>query len=124
MKRENAIFETGLAVFSALTSFIFVYYAMGVLSAESPSEWSRVLAYVSAGYGLGNIYTLSWGWRSSGGGPAWANKLIALCFLGVFLIDLWKTGVENPLEYVGALVVVLVLWLNGYAVRKIAARKK
>jgi len=122
MKRQDSVFTTGLAVLSGLTSFIFIYYAVGVLTAESAEEWTRVFAYVAAGYGLGNIYILSWAWRSSGTGPAWANKLIALCFLGVFLMDIWRRGVDGGMQYVGACGVALVLWLNWFAVRKITSR--
>jgi hypothetical protein len=120
--RQNSIFVTGLAVFSGLTSFIFVYYAVGIFTADNPPEWSRVLAYVAAGYGLGNIYILSWAWRIRGTGAVWANKLIALCFFGVFLLDRWKVGVESPLEYVGILAVAGILLLNWLAVKKISER--
>lgn len=124
MKRQESIFLTGLAVFSGLISFVFVYYAVGVLTAEQAAEWAKVFAYVAAGYGLGNIYILSWAWQSSGTGPAWANKLIALCFLGVFIIDMWKTGAGGAMEYVGVLAVAGVLWLNWLAVRKIGQRPR
>ena len=119
MKTQNTIFTTGLAVFSGLTSFAFVYYAVGIWTAVSVPQWSRAFAYVAAGYGLGNIYILSWAWRSCGEGPARANLLIALCFFGVFLMNMWMGGVETGLEYLGALVVAAVLWLNWFAVKKI-----
>lgn len=114
---------TGLAVFSGLISFIFVYYAVGVFSAGSVPEWDRVFAYVAAGYGLGNIYILSWAWRSSGSGSAWVNRLIALCFFGVFVIDVWKTG-GGALRYLGLLPVSGVLWLNWFAVKTVARRQR
>ncbi len=122
MKPQNSMLAKGLTVFSGLTSFAFVYYAVGIWTADYAPEWSRVFAYVAAGYGLGNIYILSWAWRSRGTGPAWANKLIALCFFGVFLMDMWKTGVESGLEYVGALGLAGVLFLNWFAVKKITGR--
>jgi len=123
MKRQDSIFTKGLTVFSGLISFIFIYYAIGVLTAAEAAEWTRVFAYVAAGYGLGNIYILSWAWRSSATGPLWANKLIALCFFGVFLMDFWRRGVESGMQYAGAVGVALVLWLNWFAIKKITARE-
>lgn len=122
MKQQNSFFETGLAVFSGLTSFVFVYYAVGVLNAVHVPEWDKVFGYVTIGYGLGNIYILSASWRFQSSWTLWANKLIALCFLGVFLMDMWRTGVKSPLEYVGALGVAGVLWLNWFTVKKLTQR--
>ncbi len=122
MKQKNFVFETGLAVFSGLTSFIFVYYAVGVLNAVHVPEWDKVFGYVTIGYGLGNIYILSASWRFQSSWTLWTNELIALCFFGVFLMDMWRTGVKSPLEYVGALGVACVLCLNWYAVKRLAQR--
>ncbi len=120
MKQQDSMFTKGLALFSGLTSFGFVYYAVGIWTAAHAPEWDKVFAYVAAGYGLGNVYILSAAWRNQSTWPAWANKLIAFCFFGVFLMDMWKTGVASGLEYVGALGVACVLWLNWFAVRRIA----
>ncbi len=124
MKSQDSFFTTGLAIFSGLSSFVFVYYALGILTAPAAPEWDKVFAYVTAGYGLGNIYILSAAWRGGGTWPAWANKLFAFCFFGVFLLDMWKTGVESSLEYVGALGVAGVLWLNWFAVKKAGVRTR
>lgn len=120
MKRQESILLKLLTLFSGLTSFVFIYYSVGIFSADSVPEWTKVFAYVAAGYGLGNIYILSWAWRSGGTWPLWANKLIALCFFGVFVMDRWKTATGRGLEYVGVLGVAIVLWLNWFAVKKIA----
>ncbi len=121
MKQHDSILALAFAAFSALVSFVFVYYALGILSAEHAPRYERVYAYVAAGYGLGNIYILSAAWRGSAW-TMWANKLIAFCFFGVYLMDLLQTGVASPLEYGRALVVAGVLWLNWFAVKKIARR--
>lgn len=124
MQRQESFFATGLAAFSGLVSFVLVYYAVGVFTAGAVPEWTRVFAYVAVGYGLGNIYILSWAWQSGGPGPAWANKLIAFCFFGVFLMDLWKTGTGGSLRFVGAVGVAAVLWLNWFAVRAVCRRPR
>lgn len=117
---QQSIFRIGLAVFSGLVSFMFVFYGVSILMSGPVSEWPKIYAYVSAGYGLGNIYILSAAWRSNTTWPAWANKLIALCFFGVFLIDKWKGGMESALELIGVAIVAAVLALNWYAVRVVS----
>ncbi|MFA5515391.1 MAG: hypothetical protein WDA20_03810 [Desulfuromonadales bacterium] len=121
MKQHDSIIAIGLTVFSGLVSFLFVFYAVNILSAENASEYAKVFAYVSAGYGLGNVYILSAAWRGSSW-TLWANKLIAFCFFGVFLMHMVQTGVENNLEYLRALGMAGVLWLNWFAVKKISRR--
>jgi hypothetical protein len=122
MNRQDSIFLTGLAVFSGLTSFVLVYYSIGIWTGGDATRWDRVFAYVAAGYGLGNVYILSWAWRNDAAWPVWANKLIAFCFFAAFLLDMWKTGVESALEYVGALAMAFILWLNWLAVKKCTER--
>lgn len=122
MKSSNSFFTAGLAVFSGLISFVFVYYALGILNAPQAPQWDRVFAYVSIGYGLGNLYILSAAWRFKGDWSLWANKLIALCFFGVFAIDLWRSGLKSGYELVGGLGVAGVLWLNWYAVKHLVQR--
>ncbi len=123
MPRNDMPFIKGLALFSGLASFVFVYFAMGILTAPDVPEWDRVFAYVTAGYGLGNVYILSAAWRGGGTWPIWVYKLIALCFFGVFLMDMWETGVESGLEYLGAVAVACVLWINWLAAKKITEMK-
>jgi|GEM_PF-587840 len=122
MSKQDTIFQKGLALFSGLTSFIFVYYGIGMLNAVSVPEWEKVFAYIAIGYGLGNIYILSAAWRFQGSWPLFANKLIAFCFFSAFLFDMWRTGIQGNLEYVGVIGVAWVLWLNWYAVKTLCQR--
>jgi len=124
MSPQESIVPKALAILSVLTSFVFIYYSLGILTNESAPEWTKVFAYVAAGYGLGNIYILSWAWRSGGTWAPWANKLIALCFFGVFVMDRWQAGIENPLGYVAFPAAAFILWLNWFAVKKVAQRGK
>lgn len=119
MNSSNNFFAAGLAVFSGLVSFVFVYYALGVLNTPQAPQWDRVFAYVAIGYGLGNLYILSAAWRFKGNWSLWAHKLIALCFFGVFAIDLWRSGIRTGYELIGGLGMAAVLWLNWYAVKRL-----
>ena len=123
-QRQKSIWLAPLAVFSVLTSFVFIYYGLGVLTAEYAPEWTKIFAYGAAGYGVGNIYILSWAWRTGREWAVWANKLIALCFFGLFIMNKWRTGVDSGLEYVSVLGMAVILWLNWFAVKKIIHRSK
>jgi len=52
MNKSETLFIFGLALFSALTSFMFVYYGIGVISGAGLSQHQAIFAYVTAGYGL------------------------------------------------------------------------
>ena len=82
MSKSNQVLRVGFALFSALTSFLFVYYAVSVIHGSEASQWLRTFAYVAGGYGLMNIYLLSWAWRSQAGWTVMANMAI-----GVFVVE-------------------------------------
>jgi len=122
MNKSETLFIFGLALFSALTSFMFVYYGVGVISGTGLSQHQAIFAYVTAGYGLLNIYILSFAWRARVTWASPANKLIALCYFGVFLFDRFNAGFKSGLEIAGIAVLALVLALNWLAVKKLVDR--
>jgi len=122
MNKSETMFIFGLALFSALTSFMFVYYGVGVISGTGLSQHQAIFAYVTAGYGLLNIYILSFAWRARVNWASPANKLIALCYFGVFLFDRFNAGFNSGLEIAGIAVLALVLALNWLAIKKLVDR--
>jgi hypothetical protein len=124
MNTSEKFLTVGLALFSALTSFMFVYYGVGVISGVRISQPQAIFAYVTAGYGLLNIYILSFAWRARAGWAVPANKLIALCYFGVFVFDRINAGLQNGLVFVGIAAIALVLALNWLAVKKLAERSQ
>jgi len=124
MKISETVFIGGLALFSALTSFMFIYYGVGVIAGGQLSQPLAIFAYVTAGYGLINIYLLSFAWRAQVGWAETANKLVALCYFGVFAFDRIKAGFHSGLEVVGIAAVAGVLALNWLAVKKLVERTR
>jgi len=122
MNSSEKLFMVGLALFSALTSFMFVYYGIGVISGAGLSQHQAIFAYVTAGYGLLNIYILSFAWRARVNWASPANKLIALCYFGVFMFDRFNAGFKSGLQIAGIAVLALVLALNWLAVKKLVDR--
>ena len=113
---------TGFVILSVLTSFAFIFYSVGVITGGSASRWMIVFAYVTGGYGLGNIAVLSLAWNTREKWALEVHKLIALCYLGVFTMDALKAGFSSGYEIFGILVLALVLWTNWLTVKKVIQR--
>jgi len=123
MKKHDTIIMFGLIVFSALTSFMFASYGMNIILAPSPPVWGLTFAYVTTAYGLANIAILSIAWSSRQPWATVANKFIALCYLGAYIMDAVNGGFKSSLEVVGILLLALVLLTNWLAVKKVVARE-
>jgi len=124
MSKQDKILRIGYALFSAITSFVLVFYTVSVLGSESASEWLKAFAYVAGGYGMMNIYILSWAWRSR---PSWApsaNLVIAVCFFGVVIMDLIRDGLKDGTQMIGVLGLAVVLGINWFAVKTLCRPEK
>jgi hypothetical protein len=95
---------------------------MSIVMADSPARGLMVFAYVTIAYGLANVAILSVAWSSRDAWSNGASKFIAMCFFGVFIIETLNAGMKSPLGVVGILVLVLVLWANCFAVKKVVER--
>lgn len=120
---QEKLLVYGFALFSLITSFLFVFYAVNVNFSPDASEWLKTFAYVVGGYGLFNIYILSWAWRSRTSWTPKANMVIAACLFGVFAMETLRDGVQNLTGESGTIVgLAAVLLINWYAVKKIINR--
>jgi len=122
MKNQEVILRTGFAIFSAISSFAFIFLAVSTLTGNDTTQWLKAFSYVAGGYGLANIYILSWAWRNRADWPMLANKFFALCFFGVFVVDAISQGVDSLMEIIGILGLASVLWINWLAVKKLCQR--
>ena len=122
MKKHDIIFLLGLIVLSTLTSFMFISYGMSIILADSAAHSPMVFAYVTTAYGLANVAILSIAWSSRESWSNGASKFIAMCYLGVFVIDTINAGMKSALGVVGILVLVLVLSVNCFTVKKVVDR--
>ena len=123
MQTQEKLLIYGFALFSLLSSFLFVFYAVNVNFSPDASEWLKTFAYVVGGYGLFNIYILSWAWRSRAAWAPKANMLIGASFFGVFAMDTFRDGLQDIAAEGGTLIALAaVLLLNWYAVSKVVKR--
>jgi hypothetical protein len=114
----------GFALFSLITSFLFVFYAVNVHFSPDASEWLKTFSYVVGGYGLFNLYILSWAWRSRVGWAPKANLVIAACLFGVFSMETVRDGIHDLASESGTIVgLAAVLLINWYAVKKLVSRQ-
>lgn len=119
-------FQTyGLMLFSVLTSFLFVFYTINVYFSESAGTWLKSFAYVTGGYGLLNIYILSWAWNSRSQWAVKADILIAGCFIGVVIMNTLRSSTTDAITGSATIIAVAaVLIVNVYAVKAVCARQK
>jgi len=122
MKKHDTLIMYGLIVLSVLTSFLFISYGMNIIMSPMPARWILTFAYVTTAYGMANIAILSIAWSSRERRACQVNMLIALCYLGVFLVDTVKGGFNSGLEVFGILALALVLLINWFAVKKVVLR--
>ena len=124
MNDQEAVLRTGFAIFSAITSFAFVFLGVSILTGEYPTQWMKALAYVTGGYGLANIYILSWAWRNKADWPMLANKFFALCFIGVLVADTISQGIKSMEQVLVLLGLACVLVINWVAVKKLCQHER
>jgi hypothetical protein len=122
MTKHDTIFLIGLVILSILTSFMFIFYGMGIIMAHNVAGSAMIFAYVTTAYGLANIAILSIAWSSRDAWSGAVSKLVALCFFGVFIMNRFMAGFQLvDLASLAALAVVLAL--NYFAVQKVVARR-
>ena len=119
MSKQDTILRTGFALFSAITSFLFVYYAVSVVTGGNVPASLKLFAYVAGGYGLFNIYILSWAWRSQTSWTVPANLVIAACFFGVVAMDFLRNGPQDSLQIGKLIGLAAILVINWFTVRKL-----
>lgn len=123
MQTQEKLLTYGFALFSLISSFLFVFYAVNVNFSADVSQWLKTFAYIVGGYGLFNIYILSWAWRSQIAWAPKANMVIAACFFGTFTMDTIRDGIDNwAVEAGGIFALAVVLLINWYAVKKLIHR--
>lgn len=123
MKTQEKFLLYGFAIFSVITSFIFVFYAVTVHFSSDSSQWLKTFSYVAGGYGLFNIYVLSWAWRTQADWAPKTDMVIAACFFGVFIMDTIREGFSGGVTALGMVLgLALILWINWLAVKKSCQR--
>jgi hypothetical protein len=122
MKQHDTILMYGLSGVSVISSFLFIMYGMSIILSETAAQAGIIFAYVTTAYGLANIAILSVAWSSLESWAEGANKFIALCFLGVFVMDMLNAGMKSRLGIVGILFVALIMLANWFAVKKVISR--
>jgi hypothetical protein len=122
MTKHDSVYLIGLIILSVLTSFMFIFYGLGIIMSENAARSTAIFAYVTCAYGLANIAILSIAWNSREGWSKAVSKLVALCFLGVYVMNRFMAGLQ-AVDIAGVLILVVVLWFNFFAIRKVVERR-
>ena len=113
----------GFATFSVISSFLFVFYAVTINFGSDASQWLKTFSYIAGGYGLFNVYILSWAWRSQVSWTIIANTVIAACFFGVVIMDTVRDGFTGGINTVGTVLGLgAVLFINWLTVKMLCKR--
>ena len=123
MKKHDMIFMVGLMILSVISSFLFTFYGMTIVMSEVAAAQTPVFAYVTIAYGLGNLAILSLAWSSREAWASTVNKLIAFCFFGVFIMDMFIRKSSGGLEALGGLILAVILCANWFAVKAVIERE-
>lgn len=110
---------TAFAILSVFTSFAFVYHGVSVLSSGQAPRVQAAFAAATLIYGLLNLAVLSAAHAARTGWCITASQVIAVCYLGIFVVDVFADGLKSGLELGGIVLVGLVLWCNWMAVTKV-----
>jgi len=122
MTKHDSVYLIGLIILSVLTSFMFIFYGIGIIMSQSAVRSEEIFAYVICAYGLANIAILSLAWNSREGWSKDVSKLIALCFLGVYIMNRFMAGLQ-AVDAAGVLILAVVLWFNFFAIQKVVERR-
>ena len=122
MTRHDTFFLIGLIILSVLTSFMFIFYGLGVIMSQGATRPAEIFAYVTCAYGLANIAILSIAWNSRERRSTAVSKLVALCFFGVYIMNRFMAGLQ-PADFAGVLILAVVLWFNFFAIRRVVERR-
>jgi hypothetical protein len=123
MRTQGKLLTYGFAIFSVITSFLFVFYAVNINFSGNPSQWLKTFAYVAGGYGLFNIYILSWAWRNQANWTVKADMVVAACFFGIFTMDTVRDGFNNWTTEIGSIIALAaVLSINWLAVKMLCEK--
>lgn len=115
----------GLMLFSVLSSFLFVFYTINIYFSDTAGSWLKSFAYVTGGYGLINIYILSWAWNSRSDWAVKADMLLAGCFLGVVIINAIRADFYGgPAGIAAVVILALVMTVNVMAVKQVCRRPR
>jgi hypothetical protein len=122
MKKNDAVFIIGLVALSILTSFMFTFYGVSIIMSGTANEEPTLFAYVAIAYGLANLAVLSIAWSSRDAWAVTANKLFACCFIGVFVLEMFRSGSSGSLQPTGAIVLLVVLVANWLTIKSVVNR--
>lgn len=122
MNQQETVLRTLFIILSVLTSFVFIFYGVNVIGSQAAPRWATTFAWVVAGYGVANIAILSLAWNSRDPRAVAVNKLIALCFFAVVVMDAFKSGFSGGRQVLAILALAGVLCGNWLAVRKVVNR--
>ncbi|MCK5286951.1 MAG: hypothetical protein KAJ59_03985 [Thermodesulfovibrionia bacterium] len=112
-----------LSIASVIVSFLFVFYGGRVITSEPPT-WIMIFGILTISYGLMSVILLLFAWTRGGNTLQRISIIGSIAFLIIFILGSLDVGMISELEWAGILIVVLMILINWFAIRKITLRKR
>ena len=111
-----------ISLVSLIISVLFIVAGISIQSNEAPT-WIKAYGYLTFGYGIISASFLVIAWTKSQIKMQPYSKHTALGFMASFFAASLDVGMISGLEWLGIIVVGLLLWVQWYSVKLITKRK-
>ncbi len=121
MKTNNKAVGIVLSILSVAVSAVFVIYGLRVSFTGETPVWVLLFSLACFAYGVLSALLLVFAWFRSGVKAQTGMKYLALIFLVAFVLASLDVGIISGQEVLGIVVVAIMLWLNWFSVKTVAA---
>lgn len=108
---------------STIISVLFIAIGVTIISDEAPF-WIKAYGYLTVGYGIISASLLILAWTKTQVKAQSFSKYTALGFMASFFAASLDVGMISGLEWIGIIVVALLLWVHWYSVKLITERQR
>ena len=112
------------SVLSFIVSGLFIFYGLMIFQLEQIPTIAFYSAIVALCYGLFTIFVLSQSWINPNTRPPTITKYIVVMMFVIQMLLNFDVGIISGLEWVGLIVVALMLSINWLSVKYVSEYKK
>jgi hypothetical protein len=111
-----------MSALNVTISTLFIVAGITISSGEAPL-WIKASGYLTLCYGVISVLLLILSWRKSIVKAESLTKYAALGFMAFFFAASWDVGMISGLEWIGIVVVAILLSLQWHSIRSITKRE-
>ena len=119
---KHKIVNIILSIVSVSASAIFIFAGIMMVQNDPPA-WILVFGLGTIVYGLLNVVLLALAWLRGGKAVQKVTLCIATAFLIAFIMASLDVGMISGLEWLGIIIVAVMVWVNYFTIRRLVLRK-